>query len=143
MSGEPASSAAGGVAAWKLGVAFLGIGFVTSSLGFLVLFPKTAKEAAVRVLATMFGSALLGPFFVAAAYNQWPGTFGAGVKLATQVGLEPWIGLFVMAAPLLAMGGLPFWWLLGAVVIWLERRKGKDIGELAADVRNDVKAALP
>jgi hypothetical protein len=135
MSGEPASSAAGGVAAWKLGVAILGVGFVASTLGFLVLFPKTMKEAAVRVAATMVGSAFVGPALVAAVYSRYPEVFGGGVTLAVKFGMEPWFGLFVVGAPILALAGLPFWWILGAVVLWLDRRKGKDIGEMVADAR--------
>lgn len=134
MAAESAS-AAGGVALWKVAGGILGIGVVASALGFLVLLPKTPREAAARALATMVGSALLGPALVAGAYSKWPEIFGAGVQLAEKVGLEPWLGLFMVAAPLLAMGGLPFWWLLGALVLWFERRRGKDLGELAEDAQ--------
>jgi hypothetical protein len=90
----------------------------------------------------MAGSALLGPLFVAAAYSRWPEVFAAGATLAQGMGMEGWLGMFMVAAPLLAMAGLPFWWLLGAAVLWLERRKGKDLGELAADARADVGKAV-
>ena len=139
---EPATSAAGGIAAWKIGAGILGIGVVASALGFLVLLPKTPKEAAVRVVATMIGSALFGPLLVAATYHQWPGVFGSAASMATTLGMEPWLGLFMAAAPLLAMAGLPFWWVCGALVLWLDRRKGKDIGELAADAGADVRRAV-
>jgi hypothetical protein len=139
---EPASSAAGGIAAWKIGASILGIGIVASGLGFLVLLPKTPREAALRALATMAGSALFGPFVVAAAYSKWPEIFGAGVQLAHRMGLEPWLGFFTVGAPLLAMAGLPFWWVLGAGVLWFERRRGKDLAELAADARTGVSTAI-
>jgi hypothetical protein len=132
---EPASSAAGGIALWKVAGSILGIGVVASALGFLVLLPKTPKEAAFRALATMAGSALLGPLVVAAAYSRYPEVFSAGATIAQSIGMEPWLGMFMVAAPLLAMAGLPFWWVLGAGVLWFERRKGKDLGELAADVK--------
>ncbi|MGE0497042.1 MAG: hypothetical protein AB7I35_01290 [Ramlibacter sp.] len=136
---EPSSSsAAGGLAAWKLGGAILGIGVVASALGFLVLLPKTPREAALRALATMCGSALFGPVLVAALYSRWPELFGAGVTLASQAGLESWVGMFVVGAPILAIAGLPFWWVLGAAVLWFDRRSGKDLGEMAADARRDV-----
>lgn len=135
---EPASSAAGGLAAWKIGASILGIGVVASALGFMVLLPKTPREAALRALATMIGSALAGPFLVAAVYSKWPEVFGAGVKLADTAGLEPWFGFFMVGAPLLAIAGLPFWWILGASVLWFDKRRGKDLGELAADARADV-----
>lgn len=139
---EPTTSAAGGVAAWKLAGGILGIGIVASALGFLVLLPRTAKEAALRAGATMAGSALIGPFLVAAAYSRWPELFGSGVKLASVMGLEPWFGLFMVGAPLLALGGLPCWWILGAAVLWLERRRGKDLGELARDARADAASVV-
>lgn len=132
---EPASSAAGGIALWKVAGSILGIGVVASALGFLVLLPKTAKEAAVRALATMAGSALLGPLLVAAAYSRYPEVFSAGATIAGNMGMESWLGMFMVAAPLLAMAGLPFWWLLGAGVLWLDRRKGKDLGELVQEAR--------
>lgn len=140
---EPASSAAGGVAAWKIGAGILGIGIVASALGFMVLLPRTPREAAMRALATMVGSAVFGPVLVFAVYSQWPSLFSAGVTLAGTMGMEPWTGLFVTAAPILALAGLPFWWLLGAMVLWFDKRKGKDLGELAADARADIKGATP
>lgn len=139
---EPVSSAAGGWTLWKLLVSVLGVGVVASGLGFMVLPPKTTREFALRAIATMAGSALLGPAFVIGAYAKWPGLFAAAAQLATLNGLEAWFGTLAVAAPLLAMAGLPFWWLLGAAVLWFERRRGKDLGELAADARADVGRAV-
>lgn len=140
---EPASSAVGGLAAWKLAGGILGIGVIASALGFLVLPPKSIREFAVRAVATMAGSAMVGPVLVIAAYVKYPEMFAAGAKLAAAWGYDPWAGHFMVAAPLLAMAGLPFWWLLGAGVLWLDRRRGKDLGELARDAAADAKAAMP
>lgn len=140
---EPTStSAAGGIALWKLGAAILGIGIVTSALGFLVLMPRTPKEAAVRVVATMIGSALFGPLIVFGAYTQMPWIFAGATAIAAAIGMEPWIGTLAASAPLLAMGGLPCWWIIGAALLWLERRRGRDLGELAADARADIGKAV-
>lgn len=136
---EPTSSAAGGLAAWKVGAGILGIGVVASALGFLVLLPKTPREAAMRALATMTGSSLFGPVLVAALYSRWPELFAAGVQLAAHAGLEPWAGLFVIGAPVLAIAGLPFWWVLGALVLWFDRRKWRDLGELVNDARDEFR----
>lgn len=138
---EPFGSIGGAAAAKAIG-GILAIGVVASALGFLVLLPRTVKEAACRALATMAGSALVGPFLVAAAFYKWPEVFASGAQLATHFGLEPWFGYFAIAAPLLAMAGLPFWWILGALVLWFEKRKAKDIGELAADAGADVRTAI-
>jgi hypothetical protein len=144
---EPASSAAGGFAVAKAIGGILAIGVVASALGFLVLLPKTAKEAMARILATMAGSALLGPLLVVIAYFKWPAVFAAGTQLALQMGVSPdvasLVGLLMVSAPLLAMAGLPFWWILGAGVLWLEKRRGKDLGELLKDAANDGRAVLP
>lgn len=140
---EPSSSAAGGLMIWKAFGGLLAVGVIASGLGFLVLLPKTPREAAVRIIATMAGSALLGPLFVAAAYSKWPEVFAAGASMAQAMGMDNWMGMFMVAAPLLAMAGLPFWWLLGAAVLWFESRKGKDLGQLAAEAKQDVRAVLP
>lgn len=143
---EPASTSAGGIAVGisvgKLVGGLLGIGFVATVLGFLVLPPKSAQEAFVRFLATFTGSALVGPFIVVGVYAKWPEIFTAAAHVAATMGLPAWAGTLIVGAPLLAMGGLPFWWLLGALVLWLERRRGKDIGELAQDAAADVKKAV-
>lgn len=135
---EPVSSAAGGMAFAKAIGGVLAIGAVASGLGFLVLLPKTPKEAAMRAIATMAGSLLIGPFFVVAAYYKYPELFTAATAFAERLGMEPFCGLFMVAAPLLAMAGLPFWWILGAAVLWFDKRKGQDLGELAADAKADV-----
>lgn len=142
MTGEPSSSAAGAAIGYKIGAGILGISVVASALGFLVLLPKTPREAAMRALATMIGSALFGPVLVLVAYERYPKLFAAGADLAVKFGMEPWLGLFIAGAPLLALGGLPAWWILGAIVLWFDRRKGKDIGELASDARADVGKAI-
>ena len=46
-----------------------------------------------------------------------------------------------MAGPIMVVAGLPAWWVLGAVVLWLERRRGKDIGELVQDAGAVVRDA--
>lgn len=55
------------------------------------------------------------------------------------------MGFLFVAAPMLVMSGLPAWWIIGAVVLWLDKRRGKDIGELAhdaAEVVHDVRGSL-
>jgi hypothetical protein len=131
-------SAAGGAILWKALSGLCGLALGVSILGFLVMWPKSMKEAAIRVAATMAGSALIGPFLVAGVYSKWPEVFASGVHLATTFGLEPWMGFFMIGAPILALAGLPFWWILGAVVLWFQKRAGKDIGEMAADARADA-----
>lgn len=143
---EPVSSTAGGVAIWKVLIGLFGLSVIASVMGFLVAWPKTAKEAAVRAAATVLGSVFFGPFVAVAAYFKWPGMFEAGIKLAERFGTGEWavlIGAGMVATPFICMAGLPFWWLLGGVVLWLDKRRGKDIGEMARDGAADFKAVLP
>lgn len=135
---EPASSTAGGIALWKLAASLFGAGVLATTLGFLVLWPKTPREALARVFATMLGSALLGPVMCVLAFSHYPSLFDAAQALAVRSGQPDWYGIAVICVPLVCMAGLPFWWLLGAVVLWFENRKGKDLGQLAADARADV-----
>ena len=139
---EPTTTSAGGFAVAKAIGGVLAVGVIASALGFLVMLPKTPREALARILATMAGSAFVGPLFVAAAYSRWPEVFAAGATLAQSLGMESWMGTFMVAAPLLAMAGLPFWWILGAAVLWFERRKAQDLGQMLADARADVSKAV-
>lgn len=143
---DPATSTAGGIAAWKIISGLFGVSVLASILGFLVVWPRTVREAAVRATATVLGSVFFGPFAAVAAYFKWPGMYAAGIELAQRLGAGEWslfVGAGMVATPFICMAGLPFWWLLGGVVLYLEKRRGKDIGELARDVAADAKAVLP
>jgi hypothetical protein len=37
------------------------------------------------------------------------------------------------------VAGLPAWWLLGALILWFDRRRSKDIGEIAHDAAKVVR----
>jgi hypothetical protein len=139
---ESATSAAGGIAAWKIITGLFGLSVVITIMGFLVAWPQTAREAAARVAATMLGSVFLGPFFAIWAYQRWPELYAAGIEFAERLGAGDWsmlVGMGMVATPFICMAGLPFWWILGAVVLWFKKRDGKDVGELI----NDAKALRP
>jgi len=44
-----------------------------------------------------------------------------------------------VAAPFLVFAALPAWWILGGLFLWLQRRQGKDIGEMAMDAAQSIK----
>jgi hypothetical protein len=140
---EPTSSAVGSLALGKAIGSILGIGVITTVLGFLVLWPKNAHEALVRVSATIAGSFFFGPFLVIAAYSKYPEIFTAAETVAKSFELSPEVGKLAASVPLIALAGLPCWWLLGAVVLWFEKRQGQDIGQLADDAREDARKVLP
>jgi hypothetical protein len=136
---EPTTSAAGGIAVVKYLGAPLMAGLAASTLGFLVLMPKTFHEAVVRVAITMICSAVFGPILLFVCWQQYPGIFTAAGAAAAAFGAPAWMGLIATAVPILAIAGLPGWWVIGAIVLWLEKRKDKDIGELAHDAAAVVK----
>ena len=71
---------------------------------------------------------------------MWPqSTREAFIRFFSSIIISTFIG------PALVAAGLPAWWVLGACVRWFDRRRGKDIGELAADaaaVVKDVRGGL-
>jgi hypothetical protein len=138
MNGETASTLA-----WKLGGALLGFGIVASAIGFMVLWPKTVKEGVARIGTTILGSAVFGPAAAIAAYQKWPELFNAAVTMATKAGLDPIYGWISAGAPFMVLAGLPVWWIGGAIALWFERRKDKDIAELAQDAKRSIAGGTP
>jgi hypothetical protein len=49
------------------------------------------------------------------------------------------LGVLLVAAPFLVLAGLPAWWILGALLLWFERRRSKDIAEIAQDAAEAVR----
>lgn len=109
-----------------------------TSLGFMFMWPSSPKEAFVRIGSTIICSTIFGPVLVIALRSTWPGLFDAAKDVATLYGIEPAFGFLFIAAPLMVGAGLPAWWIVGAVVRWLNNRRGKDIGELASDAMDLV-----
>ena len=114
-------------------------GAAASALTFLFMWPRTRKEAFVRLSCTIVTSALLGPMLVFALHSWAPELFASASAVAILNGVDPALGLLFLGAPVMVLAGLPAWWLLGAVMLWLERRCGKDIGEIAHDAAQLVK----
>ena len=144
---EPMSletSAAGG-ALIKIFGAPVVAGAAAAALGFLFMWPKSMKEAAIRFVCAVLCALILGPALVIAVWSWWPNLFEAAKLAAVQYGVDPLFGLLYIAVPFLVLAALPAWWLLGGLVLWFERRKDKDIGEMAQDaasVVKDVRGAL-
>jgi hypothetical protein len=138
---EPASTAAAGVAATKF-LAPLAGASVALALGFLFLPPKSRAEMFKRMLVTLLCSFLVGPLFVAWAHSVWPAVFERAPIAAALYGLPPVYGIVVLAAPLFVLPGLLGWWVLGWLFHWIDRRREKDIGEVARDIGDGVRDAI-
>lgn len=114
-------------------------GAAASALLFLFMWPKTLREAFVRFACAIVSSFTAGPLLALAAWLKWPEMFREAMVAANAVGADPLIGVFVVAAPFLLLAALPAWWIMGAAVLWFERRRGKDIGELVQDAGGLIK----
>jgi hypothetical protein len=117
----------------------LGAGLAATGLGFLFLWPKSAREAACRFACTLLVCAVAGPCLAIAAYCWWPALFASAGQAAAMAGGPAELGVLLAAAPFLVVAGLPAWWLLGALILWFDRRRSKDIGEIAHDAAEVVR----
>ena len=120
-------------------------GAAASALTFMFMWPRTRREAFIRFTCSIATSALLGPMLVFALHSWWPSLFESARAVIALNGADPAFGMLALAGPIMVLAGLPAWWVLGAIVLWLERRRGKDIGEIvqdAAQVVKDVRGAL-
>jgi hypothetical protein len=137
------STAMTGYVAAKLGGSIVLVAVVASAIGFFVFWPKTRREGISRIATTILGSMVFGPGLAIAAFERFPKTFEAAVNLTTRLGIDPLYGWIAAGAPWLVLAGIPVWWIGGALALWFEKRKDKDIAELAHDVKNDVVELFP
>lgn len=140
---EP-TTVAGGVLIKIFGIPVLASAIATT-LGFLLLWPKTLREAGLRFLCTLLTSFTLGPVLVVMVNSWWPALFDSARHIAVMYGADPALGFLFVAAPVMVVAGMPAWLILGACVRWVDKRRDKDIGELAVDAAalvHDVRGAL-
>jgi hypothetical protein len=135
---EAGTTAATGALIKLFGVPVI-TGSAATALGFMFLWPNSPKEAAVRIGSTILSSAICGPALVSVMHSAWPSLFTGARETALMYGTDPAQAFLFVAAPLMVAAGLPAWWVVGAIVRWLDKRKNKDIGELAADFRELAK----
>ena len=137
---EPATTVAGGVAGYKL--ALLSMPVIAAIAGFwlgirFVPLRKGHELADVtnRMTACAASSFLVGIPVLMLVQHYMPGAFVAMQQLAILAALPEGVGVLVLFACVFLLCSIPGPWLLAAVFLWLERRKGKDIGELVSEVR--------
>ena len=133
------TTAAAGTALLKIFGLPVAAGALAAALGFVFMWPKTRKEAFIRFFVTIITSVVLGPVLVIVMRSWWPTLFESAKDISSMYGAEPAMGFLFIAAPLMVMAGLPAWWVMGACVRWLDRRRDKDIAELATDAAGIVK----
>jgi len=134
-------SAEAGAAAGTALIKYIGlpviVGAIAAALGFLILPPKTHKEFVARLVVTIICSALFGPWLYFWAASTGIGSAVTALAVSEMTELAPAYVKMMLSTPCLVLGGLPGWWLLGALVRWLDKRKDKDIGELYTDAKKD------
>lgn len=119
---EPASTAAGGLALYKLGA----FGFVAVLAAIVVMsmtLPKTVREFVVAMITTVMGSICGGAYAVSV------------------LGIADWVNddFGVMAiAGLIFVCGLPAWLLVRALFVYAEMRKDKSLVEIVAEVKASI-----
>lgn len=132
---EPTSSgAAAGIAGWKLiggaaGAAGIGAA-LAATVVMLMTLPRTGREWAVALISTVLSS-IGGGAAVIIQLDLLRLLSRAGTDLELLVALMGLLGLVFCC-------GLPGWALVRWVFNWMARREGKDIAEVAQDVRDAV-----
>jgi hypothetical protein len=132
------TTAAGGVLIKIFGVPLL-VASAGTALGFLLMWPKTIREAFVRFTCAIIFSFTVGPMLALAAWASWPELFETAKRAVSEQGADPLIGVLIVGAPFLLFAALGSWWITGGFVLWFQRRKGKDIGELVKDAAATVR----
>lgn len=124
---EPITSTAMSVGGWKLIGGLAGIAAIGAGLASLVVMctmtPRSPKEWAVGLTSTVIGSVC------------------GGAAVVQHFELHDWtrdyIGMMAVLGIVFACG-LPAWAIVRWVFNWIEKRQGKDIGEVIADARHDL-----
>lgn len=117
---EPTTSSVASYAAYKLFLAYGLPACLASIIVMLLTQPRSPREWALSLLCTVASSIYGGAF--AARY------FGLHTWATEENGLLMLGGLYLVS-------GLPAWVVIRAGFAWVERRKSKDIAELALDAR--------
>lgn len=147
---EPTSSGAAGVAALK----FIGIPLTFASIGaalaYLLMPPQSSREWVTRLSVTFLGSLFVGPllFFWFASTDIGASIVTtavqelSGVRIGALLVDSSYVKL-TLAAPFFMFGGLPSWYLLGWVMRWMERRKGKDAADIVSEIGRHYRRFRP
>lgn len=125
---EPTSSTAAGIGAWKLAGGAAGIAAGGAGLAAIVVMcmtpPRTPREWVVALISTVLGSVC------------------GGAAVVQHYGLHEWatdyMGLVALLGVVFACG-LPAWAIVRWAFNWIEKRNGKDLGEVIADLKESTR----
>lgn len=142
MPGEATTAASEAVASGTA-LRYFGAPIVASALaiaiGFTVMWPQSKREGFQRMACTLIASFFFGPLLVIGLHAVFPALFASAKALCLENGIDPAIGMFYIATPVLVLPGLVAWWVFGAIVEWFARRRGMAIDEMAKDAAKTIK----
>lgn len=120
---EPASTAAGGIALYKLGVIGILVGALAAIVVMAMTVPRSAREFIVAIISTLMSS------------------IGGGAFLVRWLEIGHWaqddIGMVAIGGVLFA-AGMPGWVVVRAAFAWAEKRRHMDLRELIREARADL-----
>jgi len=130
---EPASSIGGGFALWKALTAAAAGGSVLATVVVICMTrPRTGPEWTVGIISTVVGS--LG----GGAYAAIKVGLVEGIRRANGNDAELFLALLQLGGFMFTCG-LPAWALVRWGFLWMERRRGKDLGEVIVDAKGMLK----
>jgi hypothetical protein len=133
---DPTSTGAGGLVALKTVLAQTLIASLAGLLGYILIRPKTMREAVWRFFGAGMASVLFGPLVVTVINSHWPSLLASAQALALQEGASfEWL---YFTAPIQIASGLPIWLLMGIGARWLDKNQSMALGELFSHVLNAV-----
>src|SRR5690606_18304682 len=112
------------------------IASLASVLGFILIRPRTIREAVWRFLGAAISSVIFGPLVVAAIHSFWPSLLAFAHTLAQGDGIG--FTALYFTAPIQIASGLPIWWLLGLGARWMESNQGLTLADLFSTVINVI-----
>ena len=121
---EPASTAFGGIALYKLGALGASSAILVTIVVMAMTLPKTAREFVVAMICTVVSSIGGGAFVI-----RW---------LDLQHYANDEIGVIALTAVIFVCG-LPAWVVVRGWFAYTEARKGRSLLELIREVREAVK----
>ena len=123
---EPATTAAGGIALYKLGVLAAIGAFLVSVVVMLMTLPRTGREFVVALISTVVSSVCGGAFTV-----RW-------LEIAHWA--QDDVGMLGLGGVIFVCG-LPAWVVVRALFRWAEARRDAELPQLLREVR-DLRADL-
>lgn len=118
--------------------AAIAVSVIAVVLGFTVVPLKTGDEhrdAARRLAAGLLSSFTLGPALAFRAIDWWPWLMTPWQKLALPILWQ----YLAAAAPFIALTAVLGFWIVAAVMRYFVNRQDKDIAQIAAEVRAQLK----